>query len=539
VSDLLIASTVMRIGDESPMSYEPNIQDPRAFKANYISTGIPGLDTVLKGGFLRGGFYLLQGGPGSGKTTVGLQYLLKRVQDGDRVLYIALTESRRDMEMICASHGWSLDMIELSDLVRGSLNPVEQTKRSIFDPSETELGDLIKTIISEIERVSPSHLVFDGLSELRMLAGSPLRYRRHLLSLKKFSEERGMTTLLLDDKISESDPHTHQSIVGATLVLEARLPLYGRARRRLYVGKVRSADFQEGFHDYEIRTGGLFIYPRLVSPAHPQLSQRGVRSCGIANLDKMFKGGIATGTSAVFIGPSGVGKSTIAMQFVANALKQGTKAAVYTFDEVLPTFLGRSEKLNFAGEREALRPYLEDGRLIARQVDPAELTPGAFAQGVRDAVEGGASIVVIDSLNGYINAMPEERALSAHLHELISYLNQRDVITIMVVAQHGILRGDIADFNVSYLADSVLLFRYFQPNGELVRGLRVLKNRTGAHEYTMRQFSFTDGGIIVGEPISHKMVASVIPYEDTTMPEFSPSESEFPNARGRSKDVSA
>ena len=521
------------------MSNEPNIQESGNYTPNYVPTGVPGLDTVLKGGFLRGGFYLLQGDPGSGKTTVGLQYLLKRVQEGDRVLYIALTESRRDMEMICTSHGWSLEQIELSDLVQASSNPVEQTKHSIFDPSETELGDLVKTIISEIQRAQPSHLVFDGLSELRMLAGTPLRYRRHLLSLKKFSEERGMTTLLLDDKSTESDPHTHQSIVGATIVLEARLPLYGRARRRLYVGKVRSADFQEGFHDYEIRTGGLFIFPRLVSPEHPQVSQKSVRSSGISNLDKMFTGGLLTGTSSVFIGPSGVGKSTLAMQFVAAALKQGAKAAVYTFDEVLSTFLGRSEKLNFGGVPEALKPYLEDGNLIARQIDPAELTPGAFAQGVRDAVEGGASIVVIDSLNGYINAMPEERFLSNHLHQLISYLNQRDVITIMVVAQHGILRGDVADFNVSYLADSVLVFRYFQPNGELVRGLRVFKNRTGAHEHTMRQLSFTDSGIIIGEPISHKMVESGIPFEDTTMGASSLSEDEIPNVRGLSKDVSA
>jgi circadian clock protein KaiC len=315
--------------------------------------------------------------------------------------------------------------------------------------------------------------------------------------------------------------------------------VYGRARRRLSIGKVRSADFQEGFHDYEIRTGGLFIFPRLVSPEHPQVSQQTVRSSGISNLDKMFKGGLLTGTSSVFIGPSGVGKSTMAMQFVAAALRQGVKAAVFTFDEVLATFLRRSEKLNFAGEHAALQSYLEDGRLIARQIDPAELTPGAFAQGVRDAVEGGASIIVIDSLNGYINAMPEERFLSSHLHELISYLNQRDVITIMVVAQHGILRGDVADFNVSYLADSVLVFRYFQPNGELLRGIRVFKNRTGAHEHAMRLLSITESGIVVGEPISHKMAASGIPFEDTTLGASSHSEDEIPNVRGLSKDGSA
>jgi circadian clock protein KaiC len=519
------------------MSNSPNIHNHSNYKPSYLATGIPGLDIVLKGGFLRGGFYLLQGDPGSGKTTVALQYLLNRVQEGDPVLYIALTESRRDMEMICNSHGWSLEKIELSDLVQASSNPIEQTKKSIFDPSETELGDLIKSIISEIERVGPSQVVFDGLSELRMLAGSPLRYRRQLLSLKKFLEQRSITTLLLDDKSTTIDPHVHQSIVGATIDLEARLPLYGRARRRLYIGKVRSADFQEGFHDYDIRTGGLFVYPRLVVPEHPAASERSVCSSGIPNLDKMFKGGLLSGTSSVFIGPSGVGKSTVAMQFVANALKQGERAAVYTFDEVLPTFLGRSEKLNFGGENGALKPYLEDGRLIARQIDPAELTPGAFAQGVRDAIERGASMIVIDSLNGYINAMPEERLLSTHLHELVSYLNQRNVITVMVVAQHGILRGEVADFNVSYLADTVLLFRYFQPNGELLRGLRVFKNRTGGHEHAMRPFSITDIGIDVGEPMSRKKVSTAFPYEDTTLAESSLYQDEVSNMQGINKDA--
>jgi circadian clock protein KaiC len=494
----------MRVGDESYMSSEANTNKHHANHQRYIPTGIHGFDIILRGGFIKGGFYLLQGDPGSGKTTVGLQYLLKRAQEGERVLYLALTESPRDMQMICDSHGWSLEKIELSDLVRASSNPIEQTRSSIFDPGETEFGDLVKTIISEIERVGPSHIVFDGLSELRMLAGSPLRYRRQLLSLKKFAEEHGITTLLLDDKSTDTDPHAHQAIVGANITLETKLPLYGRARRRLYIGKVRSADFQEGFHDYEIRTGGLFIYPRLVAPEQPLVAQRHAYPSGVAKLDQMLNGGLLSGTSSVFIGPSGAGKSTVAMQFVANALKQGAKAAVYTFDEVLATYLGRSEKLTFSGECGALKPYIEDGRLAARQIDPAELTPGAFAQEVRDAVDGGASIILIDSLNGYINSMPEERLLSTHLHELVSYLNQRNVITIMVVAQHGILRGEVADFNVSYLADTVLVFRYFEPNGEALRGLRVFKNRTGPHEHGMRQLSITDTGIVVGETINRK-----------------------------------
>ena len=520
------------------MSKEPNSQETGKLLPRYISTGIDGLDIILKGGVLEGGFYLLQGDPGSGKTTLGLQYLLKRAHEGDRVLYIALTESRRDMERICNSHGWSLDKIVLCDLVRASANPIEQTTTSIFDPSETELGDLIKTIISEIERVAPSHLVFDGLSELRMLAGSPLRYRRQLLSLKTFTEQRGLTTLLLDDKSTELHPHTHQSIVSANIVLEVRLPIYGRARRRLYIGKVRSSDFQEGFHDYEIAPGGFRVYPRLVSPGYPPVSERTLLPSGIANLDQMFNGGLLNGTSSVFIGPSGVGKSTVAMQFVAQALKRGAKAAVYTFDEVLSTFLARSEKLTFAGQSGALKSYLEDGRLIARQIDPAEVTPGAFAQGIRDAVDGGASVIVIDSLNGYINSMPEERFLSTHLHELASYLNQRNVITIMVVAQHGILHGAVADFNVSYLADTVLLFRYVEHNAELLRGVRVFKNRMGAHEHVMRHMSISDTGIIVSGPISQVQGSAGGPaYEDSTVAESAPYEHEVPDLRVINEDV--
>ena len=504
------------------MSNEPHIQERGDSTRPCLATGVPGLDIILKGGFLQGGFYLLQGGPGSGKTTVGLQYLLKRAQEGDRVLYIALTESRQDLKMICNSHGWPFEKIDICDLVRASLNPIEQSKSSIFHASETQLGDVIKAMISEIERVLPSHIVVDGLSELRLLAGTPIRYRRQLLSLKMFLEERRITTLLLDDKTTDMEPHSHAAIVGAHIVLEANLPQYGRARRRLYIGKVRSAEFQEGFHDYEIREGGLFVYPRLVSPTITESSEQRLYASGIDNLDQMFKGGLRTGTSSVFIGPSGVGKSTVAMQFVVNALKLGAKAAIYTFDEVLATFVSRSEKLNLAGQHGALEPYLKDGRLIARQIDPAELTPGAFAQGVRDAVDGGASIIMIDSLNGYINAMPEERFLSTHLHELVSYLNQRNVITIMVVAQHGVLRGAVADFNVSYLADVVLLFRYFESNGEILRGLSVFKNRTGPHEHTMRQLFITDTGIVLAEPIvGYRGVATGPLYDDTAIAEAS------------------
>jgi circadian clock protein KaiC len=497
------------------MSDKPQLQEQSNYRPTYISTGIKGLDTVLNGGFLKGGFYLLEGDPGSGKTTVGLQYLLKRAQEGERVLYFAFAESRRDMEMICGSHRWSLEKIELRELGQAYSNPVDQSTHSIFDPGETDLEDLIQTLVSEITRVNPSHVVLDGLSELRMLAGTPLRYRRQLLSLKLFSEQRHLTMLLLDNKISDREAFTHQPVVGATIRLEVTRPLYGRARRRLTIEKVRSSEFQEGYHDYEIISGGVCVYPRVASLQASTHFKRTVCSSGLTNLDEMFKGGLVSGTASVFIGPSGVGKSTAAMQFVTNALKQGLKAAVYTFDEVLTTFLERSEKLNWGGQNGALKPYLQEGRLRADQIDPAEITPGAFAQRVRDVVDEGASLVVIDSLNGYINAMPEERFLSAHLHELVSYLNKRNVVTILVVAQHGVLRGSVTDFNISYLADSVLLFRYFESNDEIQRGLTVFKNRTGAHEHTMRQLSISDTGISIGEPISGLARLATGPlYED-------------------------
>ena len=507
-----------RLGDESSMSNEPSGQEQDARPRKYISTGIKGLDIILKGGFLRGGFYLLQGDPGSGKTTVGLQYLLQQIKYGGRALYIAMTESRQDMQLICASHGWSLEAMEILCLDKVSSSLFEKAQHSIFDPSQAHLGDLIQAIIADIDRVNPSHLVFDGLSELRLLSGSQLRYRRQLLSLKNFLAERGITTLLLDDRSSSNDLSSHQSIVGGILVLETTLPQYGRARRRIHVGKVRSANFQEGFHDYEIATGGLVVYPRLVAPEHLTVIERRMQSSGIANLDLLFKGGLLSGTSSVFIGPSGVGKSTVAMQFVGTALQLGYKAAVYTFDEVLATFIERSEKLIFR-KVGALQPYLEDGRLTARQINPAELTPGAFAESVRNAVvKDGASIVIIDSLNGYINSMPEERFLSTHLHELVSFLNQQNVITIMVVAQHGVLRGAVADFNVSYLADCVLLFRYFEVGGEVLRGLTAFKNRLGPHENTMRQLTITEKGLVVGEPMTGvREVATGALFEDVVI----------------------
>jgi circadian clock protein KaiC len=467
-----------------------------------IPTGVPGLDCVLLGGFLREGFYLVQGDPGSGKTTVALQFARGRVAAGDTCLYITLTESRRDLENAARSHGWSLDGIAVCDLTRSAANLAGEPESSVFHPSETELGETTKAIFAAVEAANPRHVVFDGLSEMRLLAGNPLVYRRQLLAMKEFFAERHTTVVLLDDRSSQFGIDSPESLVGGAIVLERTLPDYGRARRRLYVTKVRGAKFREGFHDYEIQQGGVAVHPRLVAAEHRERFASTVMPSGVANLDTMLAGGLTTGSTTLLLGPAGVGKSTVAMQFAVTAMKAGTKAAVYMFDEVLETLIGRVDKL-CVGKDGGVRGYIDEGLLHAQQVDSAEMSPGAFAHEVERVVDAGARVVIIDSLNGYLNAMPEERFLTTHLHEMFAFLNQRGVLTLMVVAQHGMIvgAGGGGDVDVSYLADTVLLFRYFEARGEIRQALGVFKKRTGAHERTLRQLRISASGLSVGEPL--------------------------------------
>lgn len=468
----------------------------------YVPTGVPGLDQVLMGGYLREGFYLIQGDPGSGKTTLSLQFVLGRMAAGETCLYITLTEPRGDLENTCRSHGWTLGALEVCDLTGSAANLAGETEASVFHPSEIELGETTRAILAAVEAANPACVVFDGLSEMRLLAGNPLVYRRQLLSLKEFFSRRGATVLLLDDRSSPFGTVQPESLVGGNIVLERTLPVYGRARRRLYATKVRGSDFREGYHDYEIIEGGVVVHPRLVAAEHHDAFERVAMTSGVAHLDDMLGGGLSSGSTSLLLGPAGVGKSTVAMQFAVNAMKSGKKAAVYMFDEVLETLIDRVEKLclNKVG---GLRAYQAEGLLHAQQVDPAEMSPGAFAHEVRRAVEAGAAIVVIDSLNGYLNAMPEERFLTTHLHELFSYLNQKGVTTLMVVAQHGMVVGGGApgDVDVSYLADTVLLFRYFEARGEIKQALSVFKKRTGEHERTLRELRISAKGVVVGGPL--------------------------------------
>jgi circadian clock protein KaiC len=474
---------------------------PRAQPAERLPSGVTGLDNVLMGGFLKGGFYLVQGDPGSGKTTLALQFVQCQLRDKARCLYISLTESRHDLERTCRSHGWSLDGLELLDLTQTAAS-LNDNPSSIFHPADTELSETIKIIAEACDRVRPEHVVFDGLSEIRLLSGDPLRYRRQLLSLREFFAKSGATVLLLDDRSAKFEDIQPESLVGANVVLERHLPAYGRARRRLHVTKVRGSHFREGYHDYEIVTGGVVVYPRLVAGEHHEHFAPELRPSGIANLDAMLCGGLAAGSTTLLLGPAGAGKSTVAIQFVVNALKQGHKAAVYVFDEVMHLLIERSETLCI-GTPGGFRRYVDDGLLHAQQIDPAEMSPGAFAREVRRAVEDGAKIIVIDSLNGYLNAMPEEGFLTTHLHEMFAYLNQKGILTIIVAAQHGMVGplGASGEIDVSYLADTVLLFRYFEADGAVNQAISVFKRRNGPHERTIRKLTIDAHGVQVGEPL--------------------------------------
>jgi circadian clock protein KaiC len=468
-----------------------------------ISTGIAGLDNILMGGLIRGGFYLIQGDPGAGKTTMALQYALGRVAAGEKVLYVSLTETLDDLKNAAISHNWNLEGINICDLSRSAGNLAGQSEISVFHPSETELGETTQAIIAEVDKVKPDHIIFDGLSELRLLAGDPLRYRRQLLSLKGYFSDRAITVVALDDRTFQMGEIQPESLVGGNLILERILPDYGRSRRRLFVTKIRGADFREGYHDYEIVQGGLVVHPRLVAAEHHDRFSEEVTPSGLPNLDRMLNGGLSAGTTTLLLGPAGVGKSTVSMQYVVAAVKRGQKAAVYVFDEVLGTMLERTEKLCL-GKSGGVRAYITEGKLHAQQVDPAEMSAGAFSHEVRRAVDSGAKVIVIDSLNGYLNAMPEERFLTSHLHEMFAYLNQKGVTTILIVAQHGLMvagTGRAGEIDVSYLADTVLLFRYFEAEAEIRQAISILKKRTGKHERTIRQLVIQEDGIKVGEPL--------------------------------------
>lgn len=481
------------------MSSTPESQSPNTKAGPHlVGTGNEGLDDILNGGLRANRLYLIEGTPGSGKTTLALQFLLQGAALKEPVLYLSLSETRDEIEEVAASHGWTLDGITIRELIPSetALHPEEQY--TMFHPADVELSETTKTILEDVERTKPTRVVFDSLSELRLLAGNPLRYRRQILALKQFFAGRQCCVLLLDDLTAEGRDLQVQSIAHGVLLLEQLNPEYGAERRRLRVIKCRGVKFRGGYHDYKIERGGLSVFPRLVAAEHRQDKPLKQLSSGLAPLDSLLGGGIERGTSTMIVGPPGTGKSTIAAQFAATAAARGEKVAFFVFDESRTTLLSRVRGLGID-----LARHIESEQVYIQQVDPAELSPGEFTQAIRRVVDDQqVSIVVIDSLNGYLAAMPSERYLVVQLHEMLSYLGQKNVATILIGAHQGLIGMNMnSPVDASYLADAVVLLRYFEYRGDIQQAISVVKKRSGLHERTIREFSLSSGHIWVGEPL--------------------------------------
>ncbi len=466
--------------------------------AEAVATGIPGLDHILAGGFTPDRIYLVEGDPGAGKTTLALQYLLEGLRAGEKGMYVSLSETKEELDGVAQSHGWNLDGIHCYELLPSDENLTPDEQSRLFHPSEVELSDTTRSILGEVERQQPTRIVFDSLSEMRLLAQHPLRYRRQVLALKQFFIGRKCTVLLLDDRTAADNDLQLHSLAHGVISLEHLAQEYGAERRRLRVPKMRGRAFRGGFHDFMIRTGGLEVFPRLVAAEHHRPFDAEPAMSGIAELDRLTGGGLHRGTSALLMGPAGCGKSTIATQYAVAAAERGERSVLFTFDESVATLIMRTEGLGIP-----LKKHIDAKRIRVQQVDPGELSPGEFMYQIRAAVERDAArLVVVDSLNGYLNAMPEERFLTIQLHEMLTYLGQQGVVTLMVVAQRGLLgSGMQTPVDASYLADTVIALRYFEARGALRRAISVVKKRSGAHEDTLRELTMRRGGVRVGEPL--------------------------------------
>ena len=476
----------------SPAPPPPSSPHPKA------TSGVPGLDAVLRGGWPKERLLLVLGHPGAGKTTLGLQFLRAGAALGEKVLYVSLSESAEEVMQVAASHGWSLEGVRLYELdaVKEAMGLGEE--RSMFDPSDVQLRETSRAIVGEIERIRPDRVVFDSLAELEMMAGSALVFRRELLVLKRLLMEVGTTALLMSDSSAPDAELEIQSLVHGIVELQHLTPEYGGDRRRLRVRKLRGTTFRGGHHDFRIERGGVRVYPRLEAAEGDAVPRAEPLRSGLPALDSLLGPGLGRGTSTLIMGPAGAGKTVLMARLAAATLAQGEKAVLFLFEESSRAFLSRAEALGMP-----LSGYLADGQLELVRVNPAELSPGEFSHRVREFVEQkGVGFIGIDSLNGYVYAMPEERFLTLHIHELLSYLGAAGVVTVMVMAQHGVVGSRMeSPADVTYVADALILLRFFEAAGRVRRGISVLKNRTGLHETTIRELELGEQGLVVGEPL--------------------------------------
>jgi circadian clock protein KaiC len=467
-------------------------------KTGDATLGIAGLDDVLGGGLDCGRTFLVEGSPGTGKTTIALQFLLSGAAAGERCLYITLSETENELRAAADAHGWSLDGIHVFELIPPESLLDEDQQQSLLYSSDLELGETTRNIFETFERVKPDRVVLDSLSEIRLLAQSSLRYRRQILALKHYFARHDATVLMLDDLTTDTLDKTVHSVAHGVVRLEELAPEYGAERRRLRVIKYRGRRFRGGFHDFAIKTGGVCVYPRLVSAEHKTDFSRDVLSTDSKELNALLGGGLDRGSSVLVLGPAGTGKSLLCLTFVETAIARGEKAAMFVFDEERGLLIERAKGLDID-----LQAMIDSEQLHLEQVDAAELTPGEFSARVRTCVEThGARTVIIDSLNGYQAAMPEEDALVLHMHELLQYLNRRGATTFLTVAQHGLVGDMRAPVDVTYLADTVILLRYFEAFGRVRRAMSVVKKRTGFHEDTIREYQIGRRGVTLGEPLT-------------------------------------
>lgn len=472
-------------------------------------TGIDGLDFILKGGLPIDRLYLLQGSPGTGKTTIGLQFLLEGARKGETSLYITLSESKDELDSVARSHGWSLEEINICDLTVSGESLNDDSHYTVFHPSEVELDATTRAVLAEFERVKPTRVVFDSLSEMRMLASDPLRFRRQILALKQYFINKKCTVILIDDRTTDKRDRQLESIAHGVIDLEYVPPEYGRQRHSLRVVKIRGVNFQSGSHDFNIETGGIAVFPRLGSLIGERQSETGILRSDLEGLDQLI-GGLDYGTSTILTGPAGIGKSTIAVMYAYAAAKKGERVAMYLFDESIETLYIRTTNLGLD-----IRPFVDDGTIVLRQIRLAELTPGELAHMISHEVEDNkARVVVIDSVNGYLMSMPQERFLIMQFHELLAYLNRSGIVSILVVGQYGLIGAMNSPIDMSYLADTVILLRYFEAGGSVRQAISLLKKRTGKHERTIREFTIGEGGIRLGPPLTefHGVLTGVPVY---------------------------